>query len=128
MTATRLWPTVLADCVAGTPATVYDGGQGRGRAVHRRALGPAAARPLHVGIGADRARVSEALLVLLGLAHRRAGAAHASGASAWCEEIVELRRRGFRFIALADDNFYPVTLDDLGHGGAAGRPALARAS
>jgi len=28
-------------------------------------------------------------------------------------EIVELRRRGFRFIALADDNFYPVTLDDL---------------
>jgi radical SAM superfamily enzyme YgiQ (UPF0313 family) len=28
-------------------------------------------------------------------------------------EIVELRRRGFRFIALADDNFYPVTLEDL---------------
>ena len=29
------------------------------------------------------------------------------------EEIVQLRRRGFRFIALADDNFYPVTLTDL---------------
>ena len=29
------------------------------------------------------------------------------------DEIVELRRRGFRFIALADDNFYPVTLEDL---------------
>ena len=29
------------------------------------------------------------------------------------EEIVELRRMGFRFIALADDNFYPVTLEDL---------------
>jgi tRNA A37 methylthiotransferase MiaB len=29
------------------------------------------------------------------------------------EEIVDLRRRGFRFIALADDNFYPVTLEDL---------------
>ena len=26
---------------------------------------------------------------------------------------MELRRRGFRFIALADDNFYPVTLTDL---------------
>jgi hypothetical protein len=25
----------------------------------------------------------------------------------------ELRRLGFRFILLADDNFYPVTLDDL---------------
>lgn len=29
------------------------------------------------------------------------------------EEIVHLRRLGFRFIALADDNFYPVTLTDL---------------
>ena len=28
-------------------------------------------------------------------------------------EIVDLRRRGFRFVALADENFYPVTLDDL---------------
>jgi hypothetical protein len=28
-------------------------------------------------------------------------------------EIVELRRNGFRFVALADDNFYPVTLADL---------------
>jgi radical SAM superfamily enzyme YgiQ (UPF0313 family) len=29
------------------------------------------------------------------------------------QEIVELRRLGFRFIALADDNFYPVTFEDL---------------
>ncbi|MGH9588168.1 MAG: B12-binding domain-containing radical SAM protein [Acidobacteriaceae bacterium] len=29
------------------------------------------------------------------------------------DEIIELRRKGFRFIALADDNFYPVTLTDL---------------
>src|SRR3954470_21700077 len=29
------------------------------------------------------------------------------------DEIVNLRRMGFRFIALADDNFYPVTLTDL---------------
>jgi radical SAM superfamily enzyme YgiQ (UPF0313 family) len=29
------------------------------------------------------------------------------------EEIVELRRQGFRFIALADDNFYPVAMADL---------------
>jgi radical SAM superfamily enzyme YgiQ (UPF0313 family) len=36
-----------------------------------------------------------------------------SSADAVVEEIVELRRRGFRFIALADDNFYPVSLGDL---------------
>ena len=35
------------------------------------------------------------------------------GVDAVLEEIVQLRRRGFRFIALADDNFYPVTLEDL---------------
>ncbi len=29
------------------------------------------------------------------------------------DEVVELRRMGFRFIALADDNFYPVTMRDL---------------
>jgi Radical SAM superfamily len=28
-------------------------------------------------------------------------------------EALELRRRGFRYIALADDNFYPVSLADL---------------
>ena len=35
------------------------------------------------------------------------------GADAVVGEIVELRRRGFRFIALADDNFYTVTLTDI---------------
>ena len=35
------------------------------------------------------------------------------GVEAVVEEVVELRRRGFRFVALADDNFYPVTLEDL---------------
>lgn len=29
------------------------------------------------------------------------------------EEVVQLRRQGYRFIVLADDNFYPVTLRDL---------------
>ena len=33
------------------------------------------------------------------------------------EEILDLRRRGFRFVALADDNFYPVTLADLANQG-----------
>ena len=33
--------------------------------------------------------------------------------SAVIDEVVTLRRMGFRFIALADDTFYPVTLHDL---------------
>jgi len=35
------------------------------------------------------------------------------GVDAVVTEIADLRRRGFRFVALADDNFYPVTLTDL---------------
>ena len=35
------------------------------------------------------------------------------GVDAVVQELVELRRRGFRFVALADDNFYTVTLEDL---------------
>ena len=35
------------------------------------------------------------------------------GADDVIREVVELRRLGFRFILLADDNFYPVTLSDL---------------
>src|ERR671922_295575 len=35
------------------------------------------------------------------------------GSDAVIRELVDLRRLGFRFIALADDNFYPVTLTDI---------------
>ena len=49
----------------------------RRRLAAQGAVGPAAARALHVGVGADRTRVSEALLVLLGVAHRRPEAARA---------------------------------------------------
>ena len=38
-------------------------------------------------------------------------------------EIVDLRRRGYRFIALADDNFYPVSQEDLRMAGRRANPA-----
>jgi hypothetical protein len=46
----------------------------------------------------------------------------------WSAEIVELRRRGFRFVALADDNFYPVTLDRPRDGRAPAQHGPARAA
>ena len=48
------------------------------------------------------------------------------GTDAVIEEIVDLRRRGFRFIALADDNFYPVTFTDIAL--AAGKPGQGRSA
>jgi hypothetical protein len=68
---------------------------------------------IHVGVGADGTRLPQALLVLFGVAHRRPEAPPAQPSDVVIEEIVQLRRLGFRFIALADDNFYPVTLTDL---------------
>jgi len=41
-------------------------------------------------------------------------------------EIVALRREGFRFIALADDNFYPVSLADLAQARRRADPARLR--
>mgnify|MGYP001058644370 CR=1 FL=1 len=40
--------------------------------------------------------------------------------------FVELRRLGFRFVALADDNFYPVTFDDLARARRRGDPTRVR--
>ena len=119
-TATCVWAEVARATASPARRAALRGRPHRRRRVRRGALGPAAGGPLHVGLGADGARLPEALLVLLGLADRRPGAASARRRRV-VEEIVELRRLGFRFIALADDNFYPVTLDDLAHGRAARR-------
>src|SRR3954470_5823759 len=54
----------------------------------------------------------EALLFLQCLANGRTEARQRRFQSV-IDEIVSLRRIGFRFIALADDNFYPVSLTDL---------------
>jgi hypothetical protein len=62
-----------------------------------------------VGLGTDHPWLPETLLLLFSLAHRWAETA-ARPFEKVIDEVIDLRRRGFRFIALADDNFYPVTL------------------
>ena len=107
-----MWPSVLEHCAAGNPLPVYDGGRIPGASLAPGTLGPAARRRIHVGVGPDRARLPK----------------HCSFCSVWrtdgqeprartasdvVDELRDLRRRGFRFIALADDNFYPITKTDL---------------
>jgi tRNA A37 methylthiotransferase MiaB len=106
------WPLVLRDCAAGRPSPRYDGGRVDGDTFlpGRWDLLP-------------RGRYMWASVQTV-----RGCPKHCSFCSVWrtdgqrprqrhvdrvLEEVVDLRRRGFRFIALADDNFYPVTLDDL---------------
>jgi radical SAM superfamily enzyme YgiQ (UPF0313 family) len=107
-----IWATVLADCARGSPARIYDGGR-----VPARSFLPARwdlARPRSYMWGSVQTV--------------RGCPKHCSFCSVWrtdgqqprqrtpasvIHEIVELRRLGYRFIALADDNFYPVTLTDI---------------
>jgi radical SAM superfamily enzyme YgiQ (UPF0313 family) len=107
-----IWANVLADCARGTLRPIYDGGR-----VEAGSFLPARWDLLPP----DRYMWASVQTV-------RGCPKHCSFCSVWktdgqrprqrttdavVEEIVELRRRGFRFVALADDNFYPVTLADL---------------
>ena len=84
-------------------------------------------RAIYVGLGADGPRLPEALFVLLGLADRRPEAA-AAGVDAVSTKSSSYVAKGFRFIALADDNFYPVTLDGSRDGRAPAQHRAARAA
>lgn len=107
-----VWAQVLSDCCRGTPQSIYEGGRieaseflpGRWDLVPRKRYMWASVQtvrgcPKHCSFCSvwrtdgqrPRQRTSDVVV----------------------EEIVQLRRLGFRFIALADDNFYPVTLTDL---------------
>jgi len=107
-----IWQKVVRDCVEGHPERLYDGGR----------------------IGGDEfipARwdlLPKASYMWASVQTVRGCPKHCSFCSVWrtdgqqprmrqvdrvISEVVDLRRLGFRFIALADDNFYPVPLSDL---------------
>jgi radical SAM superfamily enzyme YgiQ (UPF0313 family) len=107
-----VWPLVLRDCAAGHPMPRYDGGR-----IEASEFQPGRWELLPQG------RYMWASVQTV-----RGCPKHCSFCSVWrtdgqrprqrhvdrvLAEILDLRRRGFRFIALADDNFYPVTLEDL---------------
>ena len=106
------WGKVVADCMPDAHERIYEGGR-IGGAEFLAARWDLMGQQIYVGLGADHSRMPEALLILQRVAHRWTEAAAAARSRAVIDEIVALRRLGFRFIALADDNFYPVTLTDL---------------
>ena len=111
------WARVVADCAKGTPQRVYEAGR----------IEAAALRPARWDL-MPRERYMWASVQTVRGCPKHWFRSSNSFCSVWrtdgqqprqrvadavIEEIVQLRRMGFRFIALADDNFYPVTLEDL---------------
>jgi radical SAM superfamily enzyme YgiQ (UPF0313 family) len=107
-----IWPRVIEDCVAGRPSAVYEGGR-----VDAEHFAPA-----RWDLLPERRYMWGSVQTVRGCPK------FCSFCSVWrtdgqkprqravdqvVREVVELRRRGFRFIALADDNFYPVSFEDL---------------
>jgi radical SAM superfamily enzyme YgiQ (UPF0313 family) len=107
-----VWSRVVADCLAGEPERVYDGGRIAGTDF----------LPARWDLMRPDKYMWASVQTIRGCPK------HCSFCSVWrtdgqqprqrrfqsvVDEIVTLRRMGFRFIALADDNFYPVTLTDL---------------
>ena len=106
------WGKAVRDCMAGKPEKVYEGGRISGTEF-------LAARW-------DLMRPDKYMWASVQTI--RGCPKHCSFCSVWrtdgqkprqrsyqkvVDEIINLRRIGFRFIALADDNFYPVSLTDL---------------
>jgi len=108
----HVWAEVLRDCAGGTVRPHYAGGQVEGADF----------------LPARWDLLPEGKYMWASVQTLRGCPKHCSFCSVWrtdgqrprqrgpktvIEELLDLRRRGFRFIALADDNFYPVTLEDL---------------
>ena len=109
----RAWPRSLADCVRGTPSRVYEGGRVERRRVPAGAAGICCRQGSTCGRSVQTVRGCPKHCSFCSVWRTDGQRPRQRGVNSVIEEIVELRRRGFRFIALADDNFYPVTLEDL---------------
>jgi radical SAM superfamily enzyme YgiQ (UPF0313 family) len=106
------WGNVVRDCTAGKPGRIYEGGRIEGSQF----------------LAARWDLMPRDKYMWASVQTIRGCPKHCSFCSVWrtdgqqprqrqyhsvIDEIIDLRRIGFRFIALADDNFYPVTLTDL---------------
>jgi tRNA A37 methylthiotransferase MiaB len=107
-----VWKTVLADCLNANPKRVYEAGRIEADQFlpARWSLVP---RDSYMWASVQTVRGCPKHCSFCSVWRTDGQRPRQRGTQMVIDEIVDLRRRGFRFVVLADDNFYPVTLHDL---------------
>src|SRR5688572_4034111 len=108
----RIWPLVIKACLDGTNEKIYDGGRIEGGSM-LKARWDLLPDDRYMWASVQTVRGCPKHCSFCSVWRTDGQKPRVRSSEAVVAEIVELRRRGFRFIALADDNFYPVTLEDL---------------
>jgi len=107
-----IWESVLDDCDKGAPKAIYEGGRLAGdRFVPARWDLAPPGRYMWGSVQTVRGCPKHCSFCSVWRTDGQRPRQRSS--TAVILEIVELRRLGYRFIALADDNFYPVSLADI---------------
>ncbi len=107
-----VWRLVVDDCLKGAPRKIYEGGRVEPEAFVR-ARWDLLPKNRYMWASVQTVRGCPKHCSFCSVWRTDGQRPRQRTTEAVVEEIVDLRRRGFRFIALADDNFYPVTLEDL---------------
>jgi radical SAM superfamily enzyme YgiQ (UPF0313 family) len=107
-----VWGQVIRDCVAGQLQSDYDGGRvsgGEFRSARWDLMPPKS----YMWASVQTVRGCPKHCSFCSVWRTDGQAPRQRTSDAVIHEVVQLRRVGYRFIALADDNFYPVSLGDI---------------